>query len=211
MDIEIVPMKKLYLMPLAVLAIGGLIFYYLLMQNIASFNQLLTEVIPGESLTIEARKDEEFYILLDTISRDYLTITPLTDTTGVRYLDPVQSYDIEFSIYEENNPTNTVVATELLGTTRIVMFEHEVFMNVTFDKAGTYVIDSTIEQDNSHDFTFGITKVKPIDFLIQIIITGIVLIVSLVIPIIIFVKIHSKRAKALYEIKNSPYYSQDYY
>ncbi len=211
MDIGTVPMKKLYLTPLAVLAIGGLIFYYLLMQNISSLNHLVTEIIPGESITIEARKDEEFYILLDTISRDYLMVTPLTDTTEVRYLDRVQSYDIEFSIYEENNPTNTVVATDLLGTTRIVMFEHEVFMNVTFEKAGTYVIETSIEQDNTHNFTFGVAKVSPVDFLFQIIITGLVLIVSLVIPIIIFVKIHSKRAKALYEIKNSPYYSQDYY
>ena len=70
MDIGTVPMKKLYLTPLAVLAIGGLIFYYLLMQNISSLNHLVTEIVPGESITIETRKDEEFYILLDTISRD---------------------------------------------------------------------------------------------------------------------------------------------
>ena len=106
MDIGIEPSKKQYLIPFMILAIGGLIFYYLLMQNIFMFTHLLTEVVPGESLTIEARENQEYYILLDTISRDYLTITPLSDTTEVYYFDQEREYDIQFSIYEENNLSN---------------------------------------------------------------------------------------------------------
>ena len=122
MDIGIEPTKKGYLLSIAILAIGGLIFYYLLLQNIYMITHLVDEVAPGESITIDVHRNEEFYILIDTLSRDYLSVYPLSSSTDISINHRGTIYVFNFLIYEEGNPSNTVVATELQGTNKFSSF-----------------------------------------------------------------------------------------
>ncbi len=210
MVLDIKPNKMYYLIPFFILLIGGNLFYILLSNSIGSFTNIMDKINPGESIVVDVEENGKYYIMVDEFNRSDIIIYSISETTTMQIYDNDSNYLFQFLIYEEDNPSNIVIAEKLPDNTSITINNFYVVMTVRFEETGTYVIQTTSEQVNYPEFTIGLTNNNVGLMVINIFLTIGVFIGTVASSIAIYLKIHKKRIKAIYDFEHSTYRASDY-
>jgi len=215
MDIEIRPSKKYYIIPLLFLLIGGYLFSQTFTALIDSLSNDMLTIVPDQSITIEVEEGDSYYIMMDVFSRQNTIFYQGNEYSGIIISNSYNSYTVEFTIYEEGNPSNFILAKGMSPSTSMSINDYEAIMTVDFIEAGTYVISTDIIETDYPDFTFAITDTNIFYMIGMIFLTIFLVLVTFGGAIISYSKIHSKRARAKRELENQysykPQNSFDYF
>ncbi len=207
MDIEIKPSKKYYIIPLLFLSIGGYFLFFSLTNVISSFSNNMISIIPDQSITIDVLEGEEYYIMIDVFSRRNTIFFQEDDYSSIQISNSYNNYTIEFSIYEEGNPNNFILAEEMPSNTTMSINDYEAIMTITFEEAGTYLIETNIIETEFPDFTFAVTNTNVFHLVGSIFLTILLALVTFGGTGISASIIYSKRAKAIRKFNNQYSYT----
>ena len=202
MDIEIRPSKKYYLIPLTFIIIGGYFFYFSFTTMLNSFQNEMITIIPDQTVTIEVIEAEDYYIMIDVFSRRNTIFYQENDFSAIQISNSYNDYTIEFTIYEEGNPSNFILAEEIPSSTTVSINDYEAIMTISFLEAGTYVIETNIIETEFPEFTFAVTNMNIFHLVGSILITIFIVLTTLLGTGLSAFKIHDKRTKAIRAFNN---------
>lgn len=208
MNIDIKPSKTAYLTPIIFLLVGVTIFFMLIIGLIRDSGTSSNYLSPGDSITIEVREDELYYIMVDTISRDHFSFYEGPFHSAFSISSGTTTYEVAIVIYEEGDTSNIVIAEELSENTSMTFNDYEAIMTIRFEEAGTYVIDTYAEEPDFPEFSISVTNMNISMILSSVMGALLAGFIGIIGAIVSFTIIKNKRTKFIREHPSSRYQRQ---